>query len=71
MARESSERLESAFEHLPDEYREVLLLARIVGLSRAEIGEKMQRSENAVRSLLFRAQAKLASLLSAVEDSAD
>lgn len=63
MARESQERLEQAFEDLPDEYREVLVLARIVGLSRAEIGEKMGRSENAVRSLLFRAHARLGSIL--------
>lgn len=63
MAREECEQLESAFERLPGEYREVLLLARIVGLSRAEIGERMGRSEGAARALLFRAQARLASLL--------
>lgn len=63
IAREAQERIEAAFEELPDEHREVLILARIVGLSRAEIGEKMDRSENAVRSLLFRAQARLGALL--------
>lgn len=63
MAREDLEQLESAFDRLPDEYREVLVLARIVGLSRAEIGERMGRSEGAVRALLFRAQARLAVLM--------
>jgi RNA polymerase sigma-70 factor (ECF subfamily) len=63
MAREELEQLESAFDRLPEEYREVLVLARIVGLSRAEIGERMGRSEGAVRALLFRAQARLAALM--------
>jgi len=63
MAREDLEQLESAFDRLPDEYREVLVLARLVGLSRAEIGERMGRSEGAVRALLFRAQARLAALM--------
>lgn len=63
MARESQERLERAFEELSDEHREVLVLARVVGLSRAEIAEKMGRSELAVRSLLFRANARLGNLL--------
>jgi RNA polymerase sigma-70 factor, ECF subfamily len=63
IAREEQQQLESAFDRLPEEYREVLILARIVGLSRAEIGEHMERSEGAVRMLLFRAQARLAALM--------
>lgn len=63
MAREAVERIEAAMDALPEEYREVLTLARMVGLSRAEIGEIMGKKEGAVRMLLFRAQAKLAELL--------
>lgn len=63
MAREEVEQLEAAFDQLSEEHREVLVLARLVGLSRAEIGERMGRSEGAVRALLFRAQARLAELL--------
>jgi RNA polymerase sigma-70 factor, ECF subfamily len=60
MGREVMERLEGAFEKLPEDYREVVVLARIVGLSRAEIAEKMGRSEASVRNLLSRALAELA-----------
>lgn len=63
MAREAIERIEAAVDALPEDYREVLTLARLVGLSRAEIGEVMGRSEGAVRTLLSRAQARLAELL--------
>jgi hypothetical protein len=43
--------------------REVIALAKIAGLSRAEIGERMGRSETAVRTLLHRALADLAERL--------
>ena len=45
---------------LPDEYRQVILLARIVGLSHADLAREMGRSETAVRTLLHRALARLA-----------
>lgn len=63
MLREEMERIERAFESLPDEYREVITLAHIVGLSRAEIAQHMGKSEGAVRVLLHRALAKVSSLL--------
>jgi RNA polymerase sigma-70 factor (ECF subfamily) len=63
MVREEVERIERAFETLPDEYREVITLAHVVGLSRAEIAQQMQKSEGAVRVLLHRALAKVSSLL--------
>ena len=63
MLREEMERIERAFETLPDEYREVITLAHIVGLSRAEIAVQMNKSEGAVRILLHRALAKVSSLL--------
>jgi RNA polymerase sigma-70 factor (ECF subfamily) len=62
-AREELERLESAFAELPEEKREVILLAKIVGLSRDQIAEQMGRTEPAIRSLLSRALAELAERL--------
>ncbi|MFO0985558.1 MAG: sigma-70 family RNA polymerase sigma factor [Planctomycetota bacterium] len=63
MMREELGRVELAFERLPEEYREVIVLARVVGLTRAEIAERMGRSEGAVRTLLSRALAQLAHLV--------
>jgi RNA polymerase sigma-70 factor (ECF subfamily) len=61
--REQVERIEAAFDDLPEDYREVITLARIVGLSHREIAERMGRNEEAVRKLLSRARARLARLL--------
>jgi len=44
---------------LPAEYREVIVLARQEELSHAKIGERLGRSEMAVRKLLSRAMARL------------
>jgi RNA polymerase sigma-70 factor (subfamily 1) len=60
MGREALARLEAAFEKLPEDYREVIVLSRIVGLSRAEIAERMGRTEASVRNLVSRALAELA-----------
>jgi RNA polymerase sigma-70 factor (ECF subfamily) len=59
VAREQAERLERAFARLDEEEREVVTLARIVGLSRAEIGARIGKSEGAVRVMLHRALARL------------
>ncbi|MFG0315962.1 MAG: RNA polymerase sigma factor [Planctomycetota bacterium JB042] len=59
IVREEVERIEEAFDRLPDHYREVITLARLVGLPHKEIAEEMGRSEGAVRILLFRALAEL------------
>lgn len=56
-------RLEAAIDQLPEEQREVITLAHLAGLSRAEIGVQMGRSEEAVRALLHRAKARLSMLL--------
>ena len=66
--KEEMERVERAFEELTDEQREVVTLAHLVGLSRAEIAEQMGKSEGAVRVLLHRSLAKLAGLLDAGAD---
>lgn len=60
MAREEQERIEEAFAKLPPDQRKVISLARIAGLPHKEIAAQMDRNENAVRQLLFRALANLA-----------
>jgi len=62
-AREELERAERAFQRLPPDYREVILMARVVGLSPAEIAERTGRTRGAVNSLYSRALARLSSLL--------
>lgn len=63
MVKEELERIERAFEELPEEYREVITLAHVIGLSRAEIAEQMGKSEGNVRVLLHRALAKMSAIL--------
>ena len=62
-AREELERVEEAFTQLSADHRQVLLLHRIAGLTHAEIAFEMNRSEVAARGLLFRALARLSTLL--------
>lgn len=59
MDREAAGRLEAAFDALPDHYREVITMARIAGMSHAEIGAATGRTEVAARQLLHRALAAL------------
>jgi RNA polymerase sigma-70 factor (ECF subfamily) len=59
-ANEELERLQRAFVELPGDYREVITLARIVGLPHAAIAAQLDKSEGAVRILLHRALARLA-----------
>ena len=56
---ERFERFEKAVEGLAPNYREVILLARIEGLSVKQISERLNRSEDAVMQLLSRALRKL------------
>lgn len=63
IAHEEFERVEKAFDELAEEEREVITLARVVGLSHKEIADAMGRSEGATRVLLHRALAHLAELL--------
>jgi RNA polymerase sigma-70 factor (ECF subfamily) len=62
-AREEAQRLEQAFDALNEDDREVITLARVIGLPHKEIAEKMGRTEQATRLLLHRALAKLAEKL--------
>ena len=57
------DQVERAFEHLSEDEREVITSAHLIGMSRAEIAEQMNRSPGAVRVLLHKALAKLADLL--------
>jgi RNA polymerase sigma-70 factor (ECF subfamily) len=63
MAKEELARIEKAFDELGDDEREVITLARVVGLPHKEIAEAMGRTEGATRVLLHRALAKLAEKL--------
>jgi len=58
--REELDRLEKAMDHLTDDYREVLLLAKIESLPHEQIAERMKRSPAAVAKLLSRAIVALA-----------
>ena len=62
VAREELSRVEKAFDRLPEHYREVIVLSKIVGLSRAEVAREMNRTEDAVASLLYRALIELAQI---------
>jgi len=63
IANEEIARIEAVFDRLPADYREVITLAHVVGLSHAEIGAEMGRNAGASRSLLNRAMARLTTLL--------
>ncbi|MEZ5962803.1 MAG: sigma-70 family RNA polymerase sigma factor [Planctomycetota bacterium] len=62
-AREQMESLERAFDELPDDYREVITLHKIVGLSHEEIARQTGRNEAACRQLLRRALIRLSMVL--------
>jgi len=57
--KEALDRLEKALDTLKPEYKEVIVLKKIEGLSHAEIAERLGKSINAVPMLLFRAMAAL------------
>ena len=61
-AREEAERLAALIGELPERYGEVVRLARIEGLTHAEIAERLGVSEVTSRKLLSRALARLGTL---------
>lgn len=65
MAQEQLEQIEQAFDQLGEEAREVITLARLVGLPHTEIAQQMGCTVAASRVLLHRSLAKLARLLDA------
>lgn len=58
--REELDRLEKAMDRLSDDYRKVLLLAKIESLPHEQIAEKMKKSPAAVAKMLSRAIVALA-----------
>lgn len=60
---EQVERLEAAFDQMRPEWREVITLSRLVGMSMDEVANQMGRSKDATRSLLGRALVELSKLL--------
>jgi len=61
--REELERLEETFARLPEDFRTIIVLARLQGLGHEAIAEKMGRTVSATRTLLSRALARLATEL--------
>lgn len=57
--REDLAKLAKAIDMLKPEYREVIVLTKIDGLSYSEIGERLNKSPDAVRMLVSRAMASL------------
>ena len=57
--KESLDRLEKALDELKPEYREVVVLKRIEGLSYDEIGERLGKTAKAVSMLMYRAMTAL------------
>ena len=57
--REELDRLEKAIDKLKPEYREVIVLAKIDGLSYQEIGDRLDKSADAAGHLLLRAMVLL------------
>ena len=64
--KEQLDKLERAIDHLKPEYRGVILLSRIEGLSHEEIGARVGKSKGAVAMLLTRA---LVALTAAYENA--
>lgn len=63
MGLEAMERLEQAFDQLPEDDREVIVLSRVVGLSHTELAEQLGIGVGACRMRLFRALAALSEAL--------
>ena len=64
VGREEAARLQAAFDQLSEDHRAVVTMSRLLGMSHAEIGAELGRSEGAVAVLLHRALARLGLLLS-------
>lgn len=63
IAREELKRVEDAMTSLTPEKQDVILMAKLMGLSHAEIAAQLGKSEGAVRTMLSRALAELSDRL--------
>jgi len=70
MDKEFEQRFTAAFDRLSPEHQRVFFLARVLELPHSEIAAQMNRSEQACRSLLVRAAARLGALLG-IEEGGD
>ena len=64
--KEDLARLEHAIDELKPEYREVIVLTRIEGLSYQEVGNRLSKNSEAVRKLVFRAMSALTRIYEAI-----
>lgn len=70
-AREELAAVEAAFDALTDEQREVVTASRILGMSHAEIAQRLGKNEAAVRKTLSRGLARLAAIMAGTADEDD
>ena len=63
IGKEKVNELEHAFDALPEDYAEVIVNIRLLGLSSEEAAERMDRSVGAIHVLLSRALARLSTVL--------
>lgn len=61
---EEVQRMEGAFDELPEEYREVIVLRKLADLSYEEVGARLGKSAAAARALCDRAMKRLTWILS-------
>ena len=66
--REELERVQAAIRRLPPDYQEVLILDKVMGLSRPEIATQLGKSESAVKTLVFRALCRLGEMVERDDD---
>ena len=65
--REAVERLLSRLNQLPDNYRQAILMARIEGISTADMAERLGKSREEVALLVYRAVKRFRTICQAVE----
>ena len=61
--REELARIEAAFASLPEDWRDVVAMVRMQGLSHGEVARRLGRTESATRTVLSRALARMATEL--------
>lgn len=68
-AREELAAVEGAFDALSEEQRDVVTWSRLLGMSHAEIAQRLGKNEVAVRKILSRGLARLAAVLAGEHDA--
>lgn len=63
ISREELRKVLEGFDALSEDTREAILMHRFAGLSHAEIGEQLGKSEGAVRTMVYRGLARLSDFL--------